>query len=207
MRKINDEELMQLLKEDRMTQKELAKHFGCSEPAITKRKKRFEKLGLLDDRGIPETFAKLDIGKQKFVIAKAEGKSHAEAAREAFACGTPASARTKGCELMKDSDIQRAFTEILHEEGLTRRYRIQRLKEHVDHRDPNVSLKALDQSFKLDGYVEKHVTLNVNYEDYKRDMADLNREIEELNGELGISKDNSGELRGSGPAEVQGNGL
>ncbi len=40
MRKINDNEPIRMLKEGTMTQKEMADHFGVSEPTITKMKKR-----------------------------------------------------------------------------------------------------------------------------------------------------------------------
>ena len=74
-------------------------------------------------------------------------------------------------------------------EGLTRRYRVHRLKDHVDNVDPNVSLKALDQSWKLEGlYTEKHVHVHATYEDFKRELADLDREIEKLEAELGMEK-------------------
>ena len=192
MKKIDDGELVQMLKEGRMTQKEMAEHFGCSEPAITKRKKRYRKLGFYNEFEVPEAFGKLDVRKQKFVLARVDGKNQTQAALEAFECGTHASAKTKGCELMKDNDIQKAISEIMQEEGLTRRYRIKRLKYHVDNRDPNVSLKALDQTWKLDGaYTEKHVNVNISYADMVRDLEEMNREIKQLETELGMGGDDS----------------
>ena len=75
-------------------------------------------------------------------------------------------------------------------EGLTRRYRVHRLKDHVDNVDPNVSLKALDQSWKLEGlYTEKHVHAHVTYEDLTREIEELDREIAKLEAELGEEKD------------------
>ena len=73
------------------------------------------------------------------------------------------------------------MSEITQEEGLTRRNRIRVLKKHVYANDPNVSLKALDQTWKLDrAYIENHVNLNISYEDYRWELGDLDREIEQL---------------------------
>ena len=89
--------------------------------------------------------------------------------------------------LMKHPDIEAAITEILQEEGLTRRYRVQKLKTHVDAIDPHVSLKALDQSWKLDGYVEKHINLNIDVKQFRKDIADLDSEIERLEASIGLT--------------------
>jgi transposase len=83
MRKINDNELIQLLKEGRLTQRQMAQHFGCSEPAITKMKKRYRKLGLYDEFAVPESFKELSEKEQKFVLARVEGKNQTQAAKEA----------------------------------------------------------------------------------------------------------------------------
>ena len=94
-----------------------------------------------------------------------------------------------GSQLMKHPDIEAAITEIMQEEGLTRRYRVQKLKTHVDALDPHVSLKALDQSWKLDGYVEKHINLNIDVKQTRKDIAGIDDEIERLEKSLGINSD------------------
>ncbi len=48
-------------------------------------------------------------------------------------------------------DIQKAVSELMWEEGLAKRSTVRVLKEHVYNKDSNVSLKALDQTWKLDG--------------------------------------------------------
>jgi len=192
MRKINDKELIQMLKEGNMTQKEMADHFGCSEPAITKRKKRYRKLGLYNEFEVPETFRNLSDKEQRFVLARVEGKNQTQAALEAFECGTPGSARSIGSQLANRDDIQKAMSELMQEEGLTRRNRVQVLKRHVYANDPNVSLKALDQTWKLEGlYTEKHVHAHISYADCVKDLSELDREIEQLENELGIDGDDS----------------
>ena len=52
---------------------------------------------------------------------------------------------------MDKEEIRLAIDELMEQAGMGRRYRVQRLKACVDHPDPNVTLKALDQSWKLDG--------------------------------------------------------
>ena len=192
MRKINDSELIQLLKEGQMTQKEIARHFGCSEPAITKMKKRYKRLGLYDEFAVPESFKALSEKEQKFVLARVEGKNQTRAAAEAFDCWSDASARSMGSQLAKRDDIQKAVSELMWEEGLTRRNRVKILKEHVYAKDPNVSLKALDQTWKLDGaYIEKHLNVNISYQDMERELEELDQERKQLENELGLHRDDS----------------
>ncbi len=194
MRKINDNELIQMLKEGRMTQKEMADHFGVSEPAITKMKKRYRKLGLYNEYEVPETFKSLSEKEQKFVLARVEGKNQTQSALEAFECSTDGSARSMGSQLAKRDDIQKAVSEIMQEEGLTRRSRVQILRGHVYAKDPNVSLKALEQTWKLEGaYTEKHVNLNISYADMTRNLEEMKREMRELDAELGLTGDDSKE--------------
>jgi hypothetical protein len=71
---------------------------------------------------------------------------------------------------MKDPDVKTAIKDLLASEGLTRRYRIRRLKDHINNRDPNVSLKGLDMSFRLDGgYApEKHMVATVSYQEISK---------------------------------------
>jgi len=64
--------------------------------------------------------------------------------------------------LAKDPDIRQAIADLMDEKGLTQDYRIGKLKEHVDNLDPNVSLRALEQSWKLDGSYAPEKHLNVD---------------------------------------------
>jgi hypothetical protein len=65
---------------------------------------------------------------------------------------------------LKNKDIQEAISELMEQEGLGRHYRVKKLKSHVENRDPGVSLRALDMSFKLgDDYPgEKTRNININ---------------------------------------------
>jgi hypothetical protein len=65
--------------------------------------------------------------------------------------------------------------------GLSRTYRVKRLKHWVDNPDGNLSLRALDQSFKLDGYIEKSLNVDINIREVDAEIARLTKELEDLN--------------------------
>jgi DNA-binding Lrp family transcriptional regulator len=179
VRKTDDNIILQMLREDK-TQKEIAKHFNVSGAAICKRVKK-----LLNKK--PESFERLTKKEQKFALSVAEGKTQTQAALDSHECSSLDSAKSMGYQLMQKPDIQTAVAELMQEEGLTRRYRVQKLKVHIDHPDPNVSLKGLDQSWKLDGaYTEKHVHVHATYEDMTKNLAEIQKKRRQLEVELGI---------------------
>ena len=176
MRKTDDTTILQMLKDGR-TQKEIAAHFGVSPAAICKRVKR-----LLPP---PESLQELTEKEQAFALAISKGMTQTDAAMASFDVTSRVSAKSLGCNLMTKPDIQLAVADLMQQQGLTRTYRVRKLKQHVDNRDPNVSLKALDQSWKLEGaYTETHVNLNINYEDYDKTIEVLDAEIAELEEKL-----------------------
>ena len=159
MRKIIDTELLKLIDQG-MNQKEAAHHFKCSEAAISKRLKRLR-------LGIPTSFQGLTPKRQNFAIALASGKSSKEAAEISFDVSSAESARTIGKRLAINSDIQTAVSEILQLSGLTKTYRVNRLRELVDSPDNGIALRAIEMTFKLDGSFspEKHLHVEMNYEE------------------------------------------
>lgn len=166
MRKTDDKVILSMLNGGKQ-QKEIAEHFGVSPAAICKRVKR-----VLPK---PETFEGLTAKEQRYVLERVRGATKTNAALAAFDCSSRESAKALGIELSKKSDIEIAMNEMLQMEGLTRRYRTRKLKEHVDNPDPNVSLKALDQTHKIDGAYAPEVHVNHNY-----DHAEITRNIKEL---------------------------
>ena len=145
-RKIDDNLLLQLFRESedkRGIQKKLADHFKVSPVAIHKRLKK-----ILPK---PQNLEKLTDKEQKFVVAVSEGKSRTQAAMDSFDVSSRESAKALQNALMQKDDIKIAINELMNIFGLTRGYRINKLKSHVDHVDPNISLKAIDQTWKLDG--------------------------------------------------------
>jgi hypothetical protein len=173
-RKIIDNELLSMLKEGK-SQKACAVRFGVSEPAITKKLKR------LSPPPEPESLKKLTPKEQKFVVAVAEGKSRTAAAMEAYDVSSRDSAKTLQNTLMQKDDIKIAISELMQIYGLTHGYRINKLKSHIDHVDPVVSLKGLDMSFKLDGSYANTgleaggitITFNTVFSDEVREMPQI----------------------------------
>jgi len=180
IRKTDDSIIVEMLKQGK-PQKEIAEYFNVSPAAICKRVKRLQPIEE------PESFKNLSQKEKKFALEIVEGKTQTQAAMNSFDVTTRDSAKNIGSQLMAKPDIQMAVSELMQEEGLTRRHRVKRLKDHVDHADPNVSLKALDQSWKLDGaYTEHHVHHIVSYADLQKTVEELEVEIAEEKAKLGI---------------------
>jgi hypothetical protein len=143
-KKIDDNLLLEMLKQGKL-QKEIAEHFGVTPVAICKRLQK-----LLPP---PESILiKHDLTDQqkRFCIEKAKGKTNTQAVLSSYEVGSMQSAKVIGSNLMDKSNVRQAIDELMEIHGLSRSYRIQRLKQHVDNPiDANVSLKALDMSFKL----------------------------------------------------------
>lgn len=150
-KKIDDNQLLSLLKSGK-NQKEAAAILGVSAPAVTKRLRRL--------RPMPESLKSLSLKEQRFVVEVAKGATQTRAALSAFDCGSLASGKAIGSQLMARAEVREALNDLL-ELHLPQSYRIKRLREHTDHSDPAVSLRALDLSWKLDGSFapEKHLNL------------------------------------------------
>lgn len=138
-------------------QKDIAKHFGVSCPAICKRLKRLSPQPevILDKHNLTDK-------EKAFVIEKTKGKTNTQAVLSSYEVSSMESAKVIGSQLMAKPEVKMAIDELMEQHGLTRSYRVQRIKHHVDHADPNVSLKALDMTFKLDGSYapERHAVAN-----------------------------------------------
>jgi len=191
MKKIDDDELISLLKKGNITQRSLAARYQCSEAAISKRKKKLEKLGVYNESELPESFTQLGDREKKFVVARLGGANQTLAAQQAFECGTHGSARSRGSQLMRRNDIKVAMSELLQERGLSRTVRIDKLKEHLENKDPNTSLKSIEIANKMEGLygTDKHLHLHTTREDYEvntQKMSELDSEIKALEAELGI---------------------
>ncbi len=154
MRKIDDDILHKMIAEGK-SQRETARFFGVSDAAISKRIKR------LTQAEPPESFKSLSPGEKKFVLAKIEGKSGTAAALQAFNCGSIESAKAIGSRLSGDPDIQRAIEDLMHEEGIGRRRRIQRLRDVIEAKDLGIAAKGLDMANKLTGeYAPEKIDIN-----------------------------------------------
>jgi len=142
-RKINDNRLMELAQQN-LSQTEIAAEFGCSQYAVSKRLKRLA----------PPPPSKLDdLTPQQAAFSQrvASGMSPTAAAFETYDCTSRDSAKQIGKKLMAIDDIRGSIEELCNDCGLTRGYKIRKLKSHVDNADPGLSLKALDLAFKIGG--------------------------------------------------------
>lgn len=175
-KKIDDNLLLEMLKEGKK-QTEIAAHFNVSPVAICKRLKR-----LLPQ---PETILdKFDLSEKekRFAIEKARGKNNTEAAMASYEVTSRESAKVVGSQLMGKAEVRLAIDELMESHGMGRSFRVGKLKTHVDNRDPNISLKALDMSFKLDGSYapEKGDSLIINQIQVNAQLKELEQEINAL---------------------------
>jgi predicted transcriptional regulator len=150
MKRIDDNEMNQML-ENGMMQRDIARHFGVTEQAVSKRLKQ------LKAYQEPESFSKLTQKQKMFVLAKAEGKNNTDAAMAAFECKDRASGKALGHKHMKDPDVAVAIQDLLHQEGVGRRKRVQRLKDMILCPDLTVVGRGLEMANRMAGeYTEKH---------------------------------------------------
>jgi hypothetical protein len=158
-RKTNDTLILKLHGEG-LSQVDIAKQLGVSNVAIHKRLKRL--LPAVEDRELEKavpTLVNLTPKQKEFCKLVAEGKSRTQAALESYDCSSRAVAKSLQTELMQNPEIEESIKKLMDYHGLTRSYRVRKLRDHVDHPDPVISLKSLDMSFKLDGYPQPKISL------------------------------------------------
>lgn len=161
----NDETILQLLREGK-THQEIADHFRVSRVAIGKRVK---KLNPKPD------LSHLTSKEQSFVLEMAKGTGHVEAVLSSYDVKDRKSAATMGLDLLKKPEITKSIEALMEYNGLSREYRIKKLRQHVDNVDANVSLKALDMSFKLDSSYPPTKNLNMNADVHIFHPVDLSK--------------------------------
>jgi predicted transcriptional regulator len=144
MGKVNIDQLKEMLKNGQ-SQADCARHFEVSEAAICKAVKK------MNAAVLPESMEKLTKKERNFVLNLAEGKSPTESAMTAYDCKSRDVAKTLGCRMAKDPDISTAFSDIMAQEGIPKRRRIQRLSDLIECNDLSAVSRGLDMSWKLDG--------------------------------------------------------
>lgn len=144
-RKIDDDVLLDMISQGR-EQKEAAAYFGVSPAAICKRLKRLQS----GPDAVLEKYHLTDKEKA-FCIAKAQGKTNTEAALASYEAKSRETAKAIGSQLMGKENIKLAIGDLFDKHRLSMDDRVSVLSGHVYNRDPNISLKALDQTWKLDG--------------------------------------------------------
>jgi hypothetical protein len=99
----------------------------------------------------PPELLKLTEQRQKYCIAKASGADNKTAARAAYPTAKESSLSVISSQLSVDPDCQTAISTLLARHGLTKDYRTSRLATCISSPDLNLVLKALSESWKLDG--------------------------------------------------------
>jgi hypothetical protein len=187
MKKINYNELQEMLK-DGQSQADCARHFQVSEPAICKAVKRMKALE------IPASMEKLTEKERVFVLNLAEGKTATDSALAAYDCGSRDVAKTLGCRMAKDPDVELALSDLMAQEAIPRRRRIRRLRDLIESKDLSAVSRGLDMSWKLDGAyaAEKHI-LEVDYKALIMEVKQLDIEIRKQEAELTRLQASAGE--------------
>jgi len=155
-RKIDDDLLFQMLANGK-SQKECAEYFGCSKSAISQ---RVSKITVVPR---PAILDKLTPSQERFAFGIAEGKSQTQAVIDSYNTDNRESAAVQGSRLMSDPLMQECIKVIMETEGLTRRKMVRRLSEHVDSRDAQASLRAIDIGLKLTDSYPAEKKVNVNF--------------------------------------------
>jgi predicted transcriptional regulator len=161
------DELMALLDQG-LTQKEASERLGVSPAAVSKRMKRLP----------PASLAKLTHKERKFVEGLSKGLSKTEACSQAYEVGSRDSAKALGHTLSKNPEISTALADLMEHHGIGRSRRVEKLAQHIENLDPTVSLKALDTSFKIDGYQTKNDVAAVSIK-----LVDLSEYLTEKDAE------------------------
>ena len=144
MGKINRNELQAMLKDGR-SQAYAARHFRVSEAAVCKAIKRM-KAGEL-----PSSLGKLT-GKQRvFALNMAEGRNATESAMVAYDCKSREVAKALGSRMAKEPDVNLAIQDLMAQEGIPKRRRVQRLRDMIECRDLAIAGRGLDIGFRLAG--------------------------------------------------------
>jgi hypothetical protein len=141
---IDDDKLVELFGQGKSSRK-IAEELGVTRIAVSKRMKR---LGLTR---VPESLENLTDRQRQFCLAVAGGQSRISAAMQTYDVMTRESAKALQQTLMKDPAIHTAITDLMEQKGIGREYRVDKLKQHLENRDPVISLKSLDMAMKISG--------------------------------------------------------
>jgi hypothetical protein len=156
MGKIIYSELQELLKNGK-SQADCARHFHVSEPAICKAVKRLKAMTP------PASMERLNEKKRLFVLNIAEGKNATDSAMAVYDCKNRDVAKSTGCRMLKDPDIQLALTDLMAQEGIPRRRRIQRLRDLIESNDLSSVAKGIDMAAKMAGdYAPEKIEIDVD---------------------------------------------
>ena len=147
-RKTTDQDIiraMERIDRGEITQKEIAIELGVTPSALNQRIKR------LRAQAVPDSFKALSDKQKRFALAKAEGMTNMEAVKSAYDVTSNESAKSMATVLMRDPDVNLAITDLLAQEGIPKRRRVQRLRDMIECPDLSIAGRGLDMGFKLAG--------------------------------------------------------
>jgi len=158
MGRINLDELQAMLKSGR-SQAGCARVMSVSEAAVSKAVIRLKAMEL------PASMQKLTHKERTFAENLSMGMTPTQSALNAYQCkGNRQVASALGSRMAKEPDIALAVADLMSQEGIPRRRRIQRLATLIESNDLSIVSRALEQSWRLDGSLapEKHLHVNVD---------------------------------------------
>ena len=147
-RKTTDQDIiraMERIDRGNITQKEIAAELGVTPSALNQRIKK------LRAQAVPVSFQSLTEKQKRFALAKVEGKTNLEAVKSAYDVTNNESAKSMATVLMHDPDVNLAIADLLAQEGIPKRRRVQRLRDMIECPDLAIAGRGLDMGFKLAG--------------------------------------------------------
>ena len=147
-RKTTDQDIIQAMEridQGDITQKEIAAELGVTPSALNQRIKK------LRAQAVPVSFQSLTEKQKRFALAKVEGKTNLEAVKSAYDVTSNESAKSMATVLLHDPDVNLAIADLLAQEGIPKRRRVQRLRDMIECPDLSIAGRGLDMGFKLAG--------------------------------------------------------
>ena len=156
--KLTDDDTLLRMHHEGHTNEEIAQHFKCSHVAVWKRLRRLlpgPEVEILENSGLTDK-------QKRFVCARLEGKTATASAAAAYETADPASLKSMGSELLANEKIIDCVNRLMAVHGLTRSRRIFRLRQHLENKDPLVSLKSIDIANRMDDSYPANKNVNIN---------------------------------------------
>ncbi|MRS04996.1 hypothetical protein EG832_17540 [bacterium] len=171
--KINRDEIKRMLDEG-IEQKTIAEHFNVSPSRICVIAREFKK------QALPDSLKKLTDKEIEFAMEVAKGATPTDAAQKAFDCSVRTSAKTLGSRLTKEPDIKVAIADLMAQQGITRRHRIDRLADLINSNDLGAVSRGLDMSFRLDSLYGQTIDININHQDMSEELEKITNKMRDL---------------------------
>jgi len=92
---------------------------------------------------------------------------------ESFETGSTESAKTLGCRMAKEEDVNLAMADLLAQVGLTKRRRAERLADMINCSDLSVVGRGLELSYKLDKSMSEQINVGITPDDIRALIASL----------------------------------